>query len=74
MTPDEGRPSTDPRPDLKTHLQRIADDGYTILPNAIEPDLLDEIDETLLKLEHDLGIVPADNLFEGLRTTGCTTC
>ena len=44
------------------------------MPNAIEPDLLDEIDETLLKLEHDLGIVPADNLFEGLRTTGCTTC
>ena len=69
MTPDEGRPITDTRPDLKTHLQRIADDGYTILPNAIEPDLLDEIDEALLKLEHDLGIVPADNLFEGLRTT-----
>jgi len=69
VTPDEGRPITDTRPDLKTHLQRIADDGYTILPNAIEPDLLDEIDEALLKLEHDLGIVPADNLFEGLRTT-----
>jgi ectoine hydroxylase-related dioxygenase (phytanoyl-CoA dioxygenase family) len=69
VTPDAGRTVTDPRPDLHTHLQRIAEDGYTILPDAIEPGLLDEIDEALLRLEHDLGIVPADNLFEGLHTT-----
>ena len=54
-----------PLPDLEAHLTRIAEDGYTILPDAIEPDLVDEIDEALLKLEHDLGTVPADNLFEG---------
>ena len=69
MTPHEGRPVTDPGPDLESHLQRIAEDGYTILPDAIEPGLLDEIDDALVKLEHDLGIVPADNLFEGLHTT-----
>ena len=57
-----------PLPDLEAHLTRIAEDGYTILPDAIEPDLVDEIDEALLKLEHDLGTVPADNLFEGVRT------
>ena len=39
------------------------------MPDAIEPGLLDEIDDALVKLEHDLGIVPADNLFEGLHTT-----
>ena len=38
------------------HLKRIAEDGYTILPDAIEPDLVDEIDEALLKLERDLAI------------------
>jgi ectoine hydroxylase-related dioxygenase (phytanoyl-CoA dioxygenase family) len=57
-----------PLPDLEDHLERVAKDGYTILPEAIEPDLLDEIDAALLRLEHDLGTVPADNLFEGVRT------
>jgi ectoine hydroxylase-related dioxygenase (phytanoyl-CoA dioxygenase family) len=57
-----------PLPDLVTHLTRIAEDGYTILRDAIEPDLVDEIDQALRKLEHDLGTVPSDNLFEGART------
>jgi ectoine hydroxylase-related dioxygenase (phytanoyl-CoA dioxygenase family) len=57
-----------PLPHLEAHLTRIAVDGYTILPDAIEPELVDEIDEALLKLEHDLGTLPADNLFEGART------
>ena len=61
--------TTSPLPQLEAHLRRIAEDGYTILENAIEPELLDEIDETLLKLEQDLGVVPAQNLFEGLQTT-----
>jgi ectoine hydroxylase-related dioxygenase (phytanoyl-CoA dioxygenase family) len=54
---------------MSEHLRRIAEDGYTILPDAIELDFIDEVDETLLKLEHDLGTVPAENLFEGLHTT-----
>ena len=33
-----------------------------------EPDLVDEIDQALLKLERDLAIAPAENLFEGLHT------
>jgi ectoine hydroxylase-related dioxygenase (phytanoyl-CoA dioxygenase family) len=61
--------SSSPLPDLDTHLKRIAEDGYTVLPDAIEPDLVEEIGEALDKLEHDLGIRPADNLFEGLHTT-----
>ena len=67
--------STSPVADMAGHLKRIAEDGYTILPDAIEPDLVDEIDEALLKLERDLGIVPADNLFEGAaHRRGSTTC
>jgi ectoine hydroxylase-related dioxygenase (phytanoyl-CoA dioxygenase family) len=57
-----------PLPDLEEHLRRIAEDGYSVLPDAIEPELVDEIDEALLKLERDLGTVPAENLFEGLHT------
>jgi ectoine hydroxylase-related dioxygenase (phytanoyl-CoA dioxygenase family) len=60
---------TSPLPDMTEHLRRVEDDGYTILKDAIELDFIDQIDEALLKLEHDLGIVPADNLFEGLHTT-----
>jgi ectoine hydroxylase-related dioxygenase (phytanoyl-CoA dioxygenase family) len=58
-----------PSTQMDAHLRRIAEDGYTILPNAIELDFVDEIDRELSKLEHDLGILPADNLFEGLHTT-----
>ena len=57
-----------PLPHLEDHITRIANEGYTILPDAIEPELVDEIDEALLKLEHELGTVPAENLFEGVRT------
>jgi ectoine hydroxylase-related dioxygenase (phytanoyl-CoA dioxygenase family) len=58
----------DPTPDMAEHLRRIEEEGYTILPDAIPLDFVDEIDEALLKLEHDLGTVPAENLFEGLHT------
>ena len=61
--------ATSPLPDLEEHLRRIAEDGYTVLPGAIEPELVEEIDDALLKLEHDLGTVPATNLFEGVHTT-----
>jgi ectoine hydroxylase-related dioxygenase (phytanoyl-CoA dioxygenase family) len=61
--------STSPSAELATHLQRIADDGFTILPNAIEPEFIDQIDEALLQLEQTMGTEPADNLFEGLHTT-----
>jgi ectoine hydroxylase-related dioxygenase (phytanoyl-CoA dioxygenase family) len=58
-----------PGTEIDGHLRRIAEEGYTILPNAIELDFIDEIDEALRRLEVDLGAVPADNLFEGVHTT-----
>jgi ectoine hydroxylase-related dioxygenase (phytanoyl-CoA dioxygenase family) len=50
------------------HVGRIVEQGYTIVEDAIEPDLLDEIAETLDRLERDHDVVPADNAFEGTRT------
>jgi ectoine hydroxylase-related dioxygenase (phytanoyl-CoA dioxygenase family) len=56
-------------PDVQAHLDRIADQGYTIVENAIDIGLIDALNEDLFRLERDLGIVPADNLFEGTHTT-----
>ena len=53
---------------LEAHLGRIRDDGWTVLPDAIEPALLDELDEVLDRLERDLGAAPAANVFEGHAT------
>src|SRR3954468_3185874 len=50
------------------HAARIAADGYTIVTDAIETDLVDALHDDLLRLERDLGIVPASNDFEGTKT------
>jgi len=55
--------------DVDTHVGRIERDGYTIVEDAIELDLVEAIVDDLLRLEHDLGVVPASNDFEGVRTT-----
>ena len=54
--------------DAAEHVARIDEQGYSIVPDAIEPDLVDALNEDLLRLEHDLGTVPASNDFEGERT------
>ncbi|MCB1259458.1 MAG: phytanoyl-CoA dioxygenase family protein [Acidimicrobiales bacterium] len=50
------------------HLDRIATDGYTIVEDAIEPALVDELEATVHRLEHELDITGAPNAFEGDRT------
>ena len=50
------------------HVERVRRDGYTIVENAIEPALIEELGETLLRLERELGAKPAMNAFEGHRT------
>ncbi|HEY8516104.1 MAG TPA: phytanoyl-CoA dioxygenase family protein [Candidatus Binatia bacterium] len=54
--------------EIDAHLQRIAKDGYTIVENAIEPDLVDALAADLVRLEKELGIEPANNDFEGSKT------
>jgi ectoine hydroxylase-related dioxygenase (phytanoyl-CoA dioxygenase family) len=58
LTPDE----------VASHLKTIEAQGYTVVEDAIEADLVDEIAEALDRLEHDLGTTPADNSFEGRDT------
>src|SRR4029453_12990551 len=58
LTPDE----------LAAHTAAIAEQGYTVVPDAIEPDLVDELSEVLVRREQELGSVPAANDFEGTRT------
>ena len=54
---------------LEAHAKRIQEEGYTILERVLEPDLVDALAADLLRLERELGIVPATNAFEGTRTT-----
>ena len=50
------------------HLARIARDGYTIVEDAIDLGRCDALLVDLARLERELAIVPARNLFEGTRT------
>ncbi len=54
--------------EVTTHLDCIGEQGYTVVEDAIAPDLVDELVDSLDRLEHDLSVVPADNSFEGRRT------
>jgi ectoine hydroxylase-related dioxygenase (phytanoyl-CoA dioxygenase family) len=53
---------------LESHVSAIATDGYTIIEDAIETDLVDALADDLLRLERVYEVVPADNSFEGSRT------
>jgi ectoine hydroxylase-related dioxygenase (phytanoyl-CoA dioxygenase family) len=53
---------------LAAHLGRIARDGFTVVEDAIEPDLVAALGADLGRLERELGIEPAPNPFEGTRT------
>jgi ectoine hydroxylase-related dioxygenase (phytanoyl-CoA dioxygenase family) len=53
---------------VKQHEERIARDGYSIIENAIEADLVDALADDLLRLERQYDVRPATNDFEGERT------
>jgi ectoine hydroxylase-related dioxygenase (phytanoyl-CoA dioxygenase family) len=50
------------------HVEAIRREGYTIVENALAPDLVDGLNDALARLERDLGAKPAGNGFEGHRT------
>jgi ectoine hydroxylase-related dioxygenase (phytanoyl-CoA dioxygenase family) len=52
----------------EAHIAEVRERGYTIVENAIEPDLIEALDAALSRLERDLGAKPAENQFEGHRT------
>lgn len=57
-----------PDRDLEHHVERVRRDGYTVVEDAIEPALVDELERELGRIERDEKVVPASNIFEGLRT------
>jgi ectoine hydroxylase-related dioxygenase (phytanoyl-CoA dioxygenase family) len=50
------------------HTKRLGEDGYTIVEDAIEPDLVAELSTNLSDLESFFGVEPAGNSFEGAQT------
>ena len=53
---------------IDDHVTAIERDGYSVVENAIDEDWLGALTADLERLERELGIVPADNPFEGSRT------
>jgi ectoine hydroxylase-related dioxygenase (phytanoyl-CoA dioxygenase family) len=53
---------------LSGHIERMKRDGYTIVENAIDPGLVAELRDDVRRLEGELAVQPAQNLFEGVRT------
>ncbi len=50
------------------HVQHIGDHGYTIVEDAIEPELIDALRRDLIRLEQFFEVEPAANSFEGFHT------
>lgn len=50
------------------HIARVKRDGYTIVENSIAPDLIEALNDALIRLERELEARPAMNGFEGHRT------
>ena len=55
-------------PDPHEHAARIAERGWTVIEDAIEPELVDALADDLARLEKELDVRPATNSFEGHRT------
>jgi ectoine hydroxylase-related dioxygenase (phytanoyl-CoA dioxygenase family) len=55
-------------PELRTHLDRIARDGFTIVPDVLPPAHCDALLADLDRLDGALGIGFGTNSFEGFRT------
>jgi ectoine hydroxylase-related dioxygenase (phytanoyl-CoA dioxygenase family) len=53
---------------IAEHAERVRVEGYSLVEDAIELELIDALSAELLRLEGELGAVPAKNIFEGLST------
>ncbi|QUD89468.1 phytanoyl-CoA dioxygenase family protein [Phenylobacterium montanum] len=54
--------------DAEAHIAQVQARGYTIVENAIKPDLVDALNEALARIERERDVRPAGNDFEGRHT------
>jgi ectoine hydroxylase-related dioxygenase (phytanoyl-CoA dioxygenase family) len=54
--------------ELSSHLERMKRDGYTIIEHAIDAAVVEQLRDDVRRLERQLGIDPAPNVFEGVHT------
>jgi ectoine hydroxylase-related dioxygenase (phytanoyl-CoA dioxygenase family) len=54
--------------DCALHAKEVAEQGYSIVEDTIEPDLVDELVDVLGRLERFLDVQPSPNSFEGHST------
>lgn len=54
--------------DRHSHAARVRHQGFTIVEDAIEPEVVDALNAALLRLERELDAKPAMNGFEGHKT------
>lgn len=59
---------TGPDAVVARHVDDVARQGFTIIRDAVEPALVDEVQATVERLERELGVEPAGNTFEGAAT------
>ena len=50
------------------HIAAVAAEGFTIVPDAIDPALIDALNDALARLERDHDVQPSGNAFEGVNT------
>ena len=55
-------------PKLSDHVARIEADGYTIVEDAIEPELVVHLRDTIRRVEDELGVQPRNTEAEGHAT------
>jgi ectoine hydroxylase-related dioxygenase (phytanoyl-CoA dioxygenase family) len=53
---------------LADHLERMKRDGFTVVENAIDASLVEALRDDIFRLERELAVEPAQNIFEGTRT------
>jgi len=54
--------------DVERHVRTVAEQGYTIIADAIEPELVVQLRDELARLERFFEVAPAANSFEGHHT------
>jgi ectoine hydroxylase-related dioxygenase (phytanoyl-CoA dioxygenase family) len=53
---------------IRAHVERVERDGYTIIENAVDAELIEALATDVRRLECELDVKPAANSFEGEKT------